>query len=223
MTKEQLLALGLTEEQATNILKVHREAIDGQYVAKHRFDEVNGELKTSKEQLAERDKQITELKKFEGDNKSLQEKIESLETENKQKDEQHEATFALERKKNAIKLALLSDENGKPHDTDMVMGLFNIEQIAIDEQTGKITSGFKEQHETIRKEKAFLFGEAQKPQEGQEPPQGTPGWKPSGQTPPDGDKGGEGTDPSISYGKSLAQIKLGMMGIKPTNSEGNNN
>ena len=117
MTKDQLLALGLTEEQATNILKVHREAIDGQYVAKHRFDEVNGELKTSKEQLAERDKQITELKKFEGDNKSLQEKIESLETENKQKDEQHEATFALERKKNAIKLALIRIKslNAKRH------------------------------------------------------------------------------------------------------------
>ena len=53
MTKEQLLAAGFTEEQATNILKLHKEAIDGQYVAKHRFDEVNGELKTAKEQIAE--------------------------------------------------------------------------------------------------------------------------------------------------------------------------
>ncbi len=221
MTREQLLALGFTEEQVTNILKAHREAIDGQYVAKHRFDEVNGELKTSKEQVAERDKQIKELKKFEGDNKALQEKIETLETENKEKDKLHQENFALERKKNAIKLALLEDENGKPHDADMVMGLFNIEQIIIDEETGKITSGYKEQNDTIRKEKAFLFGEAQKaPEGGETPPEGNPGWKPSGQTPPDGDKGGKGADPAISYGKSLAQVKLGMMGINPSNSEG---
>ena len=50
MTKEQLLAAGFTEEQATNILKLHKEAIDGNYVAKHRFDEVNGELKTRSEE-----------------------------------------------------------------------------------------------------------------------------------------------------------------------------
>jgi len=214
MKKEQLLALGFTEEQVTNILKLYKEAIDGNYVAKHRFDEVNGELKTSKEQVAERDKQIKELKKFEGDNKALQEKIETLETENKEKDKLHQENFALERKKNAIKLALLEDENGKPHDVEMVMGLFNLEQVLIDEATGKITSGYKEQNDTIRKEKAFLFGEAQKA------PEGNPGWKPSGQTPPDGDKGGKGADPASSYGKSLAQVKLGMMGINLSNSEG---
>ena len=218
MTREQLLALGFTEEQVTNILKAHREAIDGNYVAKHRFDEVNGELKTSKEQLADRDKQIKELKKFEGDNKALQDKIETLETENKEKDKLHQENFALERKKNAIKLALLEDENGKPHDADMVMGLFNLEQVIIDETTGKITGGFKEQHENIRKEKAFLFGTKEEPGTDKKP-----GWKLAGTPPADGDKGGGGADPSISFGKSLAQIKLGMMGIKPAGAEGSNN
>ena len=221
MKKEQLLALGFTEEQVTNILKLYKEAIDGNYVAKHRFDEVNGELKTTKEQVTERDKQIAELKKFEGDSIALQEKITALENDNAAKDKEYKANLALERKKNAIKLALLEDENGKPHDVDMVMGLFNLEQVVIDEETGKITSGYKEQNEALRKEKAFLFGEAQKaPEGGETPPEGNPGWKPSGQTPPDGDKGGKGADPAISYGKSLAQVKLGMMGINPSNSEG---
>lgn len=221
MTKEQLLAAGLTEEQATNILKLHKEAIDGNYVPKHRFDEVNAELKATKEQVIERDKQITELKKFEGDSKALQEKITALENENAAKDKEYKANLALERKKNAIKLALLEDENGKPYDVDMVMGLFNLEQVIIDEETGKIRSGFKEQNEAIRKEKAFLFSPKEDANKGGD---GKPaGWKPTGTPPADGDKGGGGADPSVSYGKSLAQIKLGMMGIKPAGADGSGN
>ena len=220
MTKAQLLALGFTEDQATNILKLHKEAIDGSYVAKHRFDEVNGELKTTKEQVSERDKQITDLKKFEGDAKSLQEKITALETGNATKDKEYTANLALERKKNAIKLALLEDENGKPHDADMVMGLFNLEQVSIDESTGKITSGFKEQNDSIRKEKTFLFSTKAEPNKD---PNKNPGWKPAGNPPADGDKGGGAGDPSVSYGKSLAQIKLGMMGIKPAGADGSQN
>ena len=222
MTKAQLLAAGFTEEQAANILKLHKEAIDGNYVTKHRFDEVNGELKTTKEQVTERDKQIKELKKFEGDSKALQEKITTLENDNATKDKEYKANLALERKKNAIKLALLEDENGKPHDADMVMGLFNLEQIVIDETTGKISSGFKEQNDSIRKEKAFLFGEKQPAGGGGDDKNKNPGWKPQGQTPPDGNGGQGGADPSVSYGKSLAQIKLGMMGINPTRAEGSN-
>ncbi len=218
MKKEQLLALGFTEEQVTNILKLYKEAIDGNYVAKHRFDEVNGELKTTKEQVTERDKQIAELKKFEGNSKALQEKITALENDNAAKDKEYKANLALERKKNAIKLALLEDENGKPHDVDMVMGLFNLEQVVIDEATGKISSGFKEQNDAIRKEKTFLFSPKEDVNKDGD---GKPaGWKPAGTPPADGDKGGGGVDPSVSFGKSLAQIKLGMMGINPSNSEG---
>lgn len=221
MTREQLLAAGLTEEQATNILKLHKEAIDGNYVPKHRFDEVNTELKTTKEQVIERDKQITELKKFEGDSKALQEKISELEAANAAKDKEYKANLALERKKNAIKLALLEDENGKPYDVDMVMGLFNLEQIVIDEATGKISSGFKEQNDAIRKEKAFLFSPKEDANKGGD---GKPaGWKPAGTPPADGNKGGGGADPSVSFGKSLAQIKLGMMGIKPAGADGSGN
>lgn len=221
MTKEQLLAAGFTEEQVTNILKLHKEAIDGNYVPKHRFDEVNAELKTTKEQVIERDKQITELKKFEGDSKALQEKITALENDNAAKDKEYKANLALERKKNAIKLALLEDENGKPYDVDMVMGLFNLEQVIIDEATGKISSGFKEQNDAIRKEKAFLFSPKE---DANKDGNGKPaGWKPAGTPPADGDKGGGGADPSISFGKSLAQIKLGMMGIKPAGADGSGN
>ena len=38
MTKESLIAAGFTEEQATKIMGMHTEAIDGNYVPKATFD-----------------------------------------------------------------------------------------------------------------------------------------------------------------------------------------
>jgi len=211
MTKEQLLEAGFTEEQATNILKLHKEAIDSNYIPIHRFNEVNNELKTTRASLADRDKQIEGLKKFEGTAAELQAKVKELEDANKAADAKYKQELAAERKRNAVKLSLLDDAEGKPHDVEMVMSLFDLDAIEVDE-SGKITKGFKEQCEAIRKDKAFLFASKTEP--------GKPaGWKPAGTPPVDGDKGGQSTDPSVSFGKSLAQIKLGMMGVQPASSE----
>lgn len=212
MTKEQLLAAGYSEEQANNILDIYKKSIDGQFVPKHRFDEVNAELKIAKEQLTERDTQINDLKQTNGDAKALNDKIEELKASNAQKDEEYKKGLALERKKNAVRLALLEDAEGKPYDADMVMGLFDLDKVTMDDATGKIKDGFKEQHATIRKEKTFLF--EQKPD-----PTNPNGWKPKGGNPKDGD-GGKGPDTAEAYGKSLASIKLGMMGVKPVNDSG---
>ena len=211
MKKEQLLSAGLTEELATAVLKIHKDEIDGSYIPKHRFDDVNHELKTTKESLADRDKQIAELKKFEGDAQALQDKIKQLEDDNKKKDTEYQSKMAFESKKNAVRMALLEDENGKPHDTDMVLGLFNLDNIITDATTGKIVSGFKEQNESIRKEKAFLFGQKEQGNPGDN--NGGTGFKFKGTNPADGD-GGKGPDTAESYGKSLAAIKLGMMGVQ---------
>ena len=211
MDKEKLIAAGLNEEQVTSVLKLHKEVLDSNYVPIHRFNEVNSELKTARISVADRDKQIEDLKKFEGTAAELQDKVKKLEEANKVADEKYKQELAAERKRNAVKLSLLDDAEGKPHDVEMVMSLFDLDAIEVDE-SGKITKGFKEQHETIRKDKAFLF--ASKTDSGK-----PAGWKPAGTPPADGDKGGQSTDPSVSFGKSLAQIKLGMMGVQPTSAE----
>lgn len=212
MDKKKLIDAGFSEEQVASILKIHKEAVDGKFVPKYRFDEVNNELKTAKDQLTERDTQIKELKKFEGDSKALAAKIVEMEEANKQKDAEYKANMELERKRNSVRLALLEDAEGKPHDADMVMGLFDLSKVTMDE-AGKITAGFKEQNETIRKEKSFLF-------EAKSDPKNPNGWKPKGNGPKDGDHN-NGPDTAETYGKSLAAIKLGMMGIAPNDSNGN--
>ena len=66
--KEELIAMGLTEEQAKKVM----DSLDGNFVTKTRFNEVNEENKTLKKSVSDRDKQLEDLKKSSGDNAALQ-------------------------------------------------------------------------------------------------------------------------------------------------------
>ena len=201
MDKKKLLEMGLTEEQATKVLNSLKEG----YVDKATFDQKKTEADNLSTQLKDRDKQIESLKKFEGDNEALKTKIQEMEETNKTKASEFDNTLLLEKKKNAVRLALLEDEGGKPYDVAMVAGMFNLDTVNLNED-GTIANGFKEQNENIRKEKAFLFTS----------PQSTnPGTKRVGEKPADGDKNPPPTDTPEAFGSRLAQNKLAMMGIKP--------
>lgn len=203
MDKKKLVEMGLTEEQATKI----SDMLKSGYVEKSKLDEKTTEAKNLKEQLDERDKQITELKKFEGDNGALKEKIKEMETANKTKADEYSKSLLTERKKSAIRFALLEDEAGKPHDVSMVAGMFNLDNINLNED-GSIASGFKEQNETLRKDKAFLFNVAQEAGK-----QGA-GTKRVGNPPADGQQKPPVTDTPEAYGARLAKNRLQMYGIK---------
>lgn len=87
MNKEKLMELGLTEELASKVAK----ELDGNYVPKARFNEVNSELKTAKDQVKDRDSQLETLKKSVGDAEELKKQIETLQNDNKAKDDAHAA------------------------------------------------------------------------------------------------------------------------------------
>ena len=78
MTKEELMALGLTEEQAAKVLEGYKG-----YVPKTRFDEVNEAKKRAEGVIAERDKQLDALQKASGDAEALKAQIAKLQDENK--------------------------------------------------------------------------------------------------------------------------------------------
>lgn len=208
MDKKRLTEAGLTDAQVTEVLKLHKEVLDNQFIPKHRFDEVNEELKTAKTQVAERDTQIKELKEFKGNAETLKAKIAELEAANTQKDAEYQKTLATERKRNAVKMALMQDEQGKPHDLDLVLGMMDLEKITLGDD-GSISGGYKEQNENIRKEKAFLFAAKANPNPNPNPFFGNP--------PKNGDPN-PNPNPTGDYGKGLAAVKLGMMGIS---AEGN--
>lgn len=197
MDKKKLLEKGLTEEQAKEVL----ELVKTEYVDKTLLEQKTTELTALQKQLTERDNQIKSLKKFEGDNEALQKKLTEMEETNKAKTDEYNSTLLLERKKNAVKFALLEDEAGKPYDATMVAGMFNLDTINLNED-GTIANGFKEQNEALRKNKAFLFSESS-----------DKGTKRFGTTPPDGKDKPPVTDTPESFGARLAQTQLQMNGI----------
>ena len=102
MTKETLLGWGLSEEQAKKVL----DGLNGSFVTKVRFDEVNTELTAAKNTIKERDTQLETLKKASGDTKALQDQITQLQADNKKKDDDHAAELKNLRIGNAVELAL---------------------------------------------------------------------------------------------------------------------
>lgn len=102
MTKEKLLEWGLTEEQANKVM----EGLNGSFVTKSRFNEVNTELTNAKNTIKERDTQLETLKKASGDTKALQDQITQLQADNKKKDTDHAAELKNLKISNAVELAL---------------------------------------------------------------------------------------------------------------------
>lgn len=102
MTKEKLLEWGLTEEQATKVM----EGLNGSFVTKARFNEVNTELTKAKATITERDSQLETLKQASGDTKALQDQITQLQADNAKKDKDHAAELKALKITNAVDLAL---------------------------------------------------------------------------------------------------------------------
>lgn len=157
MTKEQFIAIGLTEEQATKAAEESKKELEG-FIPKSRFDEVNNAKKEAEKQVKERDTQLEEAKKNAGDNESLKKQLEDAQKANKEAQEKYETDLKEERTNNAIKLAI----NGKVHDDSMVAGLVDKTKIIVNDD-GTVT-GLEEQLKAIKESKAFLFKEEKAPE-----------------------------------------------------------
>ena len=105
MTKEQLLAMGLTEEQAEKVLAASSEEMKG-FIPKIRFDEINNSNKDLKQQLADRDKQLEDLKKLTGDNEELKNQIKQMQDSNKNKIAEYENKLKQLKIDSAVELEL---------------------------------------------------------------------------------------------------------------------
>lgn len=80
--------------------------LDGDFVTKTRFNEVNEENKTLKQSVSDRDKQLNDLKKSSGDNAELKAQIEELQKKNTEQAKAHAAEMAQLKLDNAVDTAL---------------------------------------------------------------------------------------------------------------------
>lgn len=149
----------MLEEQklAEDAVKTITKAVEEQYkshVPKHRFDEVNEAKKQLEMDIKERDKQLTELKNTAGNHEELKKQIETLQTENKQKDSEYQSKLRDLSVTAAIKLAVA----GEVHDPDLIVTLLDRSKIELDDQ-GNIKNGLNDQVKALRDAKSFLFVE----------------------------------------------------------------
>ena len=175
--KEKLIKLGLTDEMAQKVLDNFGDIVDGEYLTKQRFNEVNKELKNDEES-----------------SETLKEKIKELEKSNKEAADKAKAELDAERKSNAIKLELM----GKVHNADITMSQLKLDEIIMDEN-GKVKSGLKEQLSALKKSDSYLFIE-----DGNDNTNNNQNNEPyvKGATPKDG----EGSKPSnLSKGEQFAK------------------
>lgn len=179
MNKEELIALGLTAEQADKVIAGY-----GNTIPKSRFDEVNTAKKQLEKDIASRDQQLEELKKV--DAAGLQAKIAELQQENTTAKEQYEKELKETQLSSAIKLALA----GKVHDAGIAIRELDTTKIELDDK-GNVKAGLDEQLKTLQESKSFLFVPEKKGQT-------FTGWNPM-----DGNAGDKG---SKDFGSNFAKI-----------------
>lgn len=155
MNKEDLIAMGLTEEQAEKVM----DSLDGNYVTKTRFNEVNEENKTLKRSVSDRDKQLEDLKKSSGDNEELKKQIETLQQENANQKKAHDAEMTQLRLDNAIDAALTA---AGAKNIKAVRALIDTSKVKVGED-GKLT-GFDDLLSAVQKSDSYLFTEKQQKQ-----------------------------------------------------------
>jgi phage minor structural protein GP20 len=143
MNKEELLKLGLSEEQTEKVLSVNAEQLKG-FIPKSRFDEVNNTKKQLEKDLKDRDVQLENLKNSSGDLETMKQTIENLQRDNKVAKDNFEAELAKFKLESAIDTTLLS---ANVINTRAVKALLDMDKIKLD---GDVLIGINEQIEALK-------------------------------------------------------------------------
>ena len=146
MNKEDLIGIGLTEEQAGQVI----EGFKG-FIPKARFDEVNEGKKKAEETVAERDGQLETLKSSTGNVEELKGKIEALQTANVEAGEKHKAEIEGLKLISALDKALV--EAGAKN-IKMVKPLLNMENVKLD---GERLIGLEDQIKALKSDPGSMF------------------------------------------------------------------
>ena len=103
MKKEELLNIGLTEEQADKVF-----AMNGKDIEKHKkaAEDARADKEALEKQVADRDKDIAELKKTSGDAAKIQEKLDELQDKYDKETEAYKAQLAQRDYQTAIDKAI---------------------------------------------------------------------------------------------------------------------
>lgn len=131
---------------------------NGEFVAKAKYDQLQTDLDNTKTSLNTANTTIADLKKNNGDNADLQDKIANYETEKANLEKAHKETTEKLIKEGAINAALYKEGAKHP---ELLLGKFDLSKILLDEKGEKVVSGIEEQMKSNKETYKDLFGETE--------------------------------------------------------------
>lgn len=148
MTREELKALGLSDEQIEKVVEDYGK----NYVSKGQFNQKNEESKTLKGELDNYKNEIDKLKKDNKDNQSLAEQIDALKNQATEREKTYKAQAKQMQVNNLVELALI--KNKAKNTTAAKALLKDLDKAEIVDGDIK---GLSEQIEALKKSDAYLF------------------------------------------------------------------
>ncbi len=149
MERKDLTELGIEAEAVDKIMEMYGKDVNP---IKQENESLKAEVKSYKEQVADRDNQLDEIKTKVGDEEGLKATIEALKNANKSKDEAHQNLVNQVKLDYEIKLAL--NEAGAKNER-AVKALIDLDTVKINEDGQLI--GLNEQLANLKSTDDYLF------------------------------------------------------------------
>ena len=162
--KEILKKAGIEEGKLDSVIGDINKELPKYFIPKDKYNEVAEAKKKLEADIAERDKQLEDLKKAAGTSEELKKQIEQLQAENQKAAEEWQAKMAQMQLDFAIEKALAA---AKAKNAKAVKALLDLEKVKLD---GEQLLGLDDQLKELQKSDAYLFGESGKVGSGTNPP-----------------------------------------------------
>lgn len=146
-------------EKADKDKRVSIANVNGdEYVTKAKYSQLETDLNNTKTSLSTAQTTIEDLKKSNGDNVGLQQKVSDYETKIADLEAAGKAEKAKMLKEIAIKDALYAEKAKHP---ELLISKFDLDKIVLDEKGEKVVSGIEEQIKSNKETYKDLFGETE--------------------------------------------------------------
>ena len=130
----------------------------GEFITKAKYDQLKTDLDNTKTSLDTANTTIADLKKNNGDNADLQQKVSDYETKIANLEATSKAEKAKMLKEIAIKDALYAEKAKHP---ELLISKFDLSKIILDEKGENVVSGIEEQMKSNKETYKDLFGETE--------------------------------------------------------------
>lgn len=157
MNREELKALGLTDEQIEAVMRSHGQTVNSLKEKADKADGLESQIEDYKQQLADRDTQLEELGEKVKDNEELTAKIDELKQQNETTKTEYEEKLQQQAFDHKLETALAG---AKVKNTKAVKALLDMDMVKLDGDTLK---GLDSQLKGLKESDPYLFEEEKEP------------------------------------------------------------